>query len=162
MSQTSAFINPPAFVFQPLVTVFFISSLRDALLKALESLFPTLNRATGGARQEFYDKFQHEANERDRNFTEKYDSDLDTTLIFVSVLSCTHLGHGVNPFSWGIGRSILCRHIRFYCRYSDQSPTGLHAVELRPSPGYSQQHQLLARWACHNWFRFHPPSMDWS
>ena len=59
--------------------------MEEALLKALQSLFPSLNRTTGGARQEFYDKFQREASERDRDLTERYESDLDTTLIFVSV-----------------------------------------------------------------------------
>ena len=153
-------INPPAFVFQPLVTAFFVSSMEEALLNALKSVFPSLNRTTtGGARQEFYNQFQREADERDRDLTEKYESDLDTTLIFVSVFSCIHLGRGVDGFSWGIGRSILCGHIRFHCRYSDQPPTRLHPIELWPPPDHSQQHQHLA---CPNWSRCHLPSMDWS
>ena len=133
--------------------------MEEALLKALQSLFPSLNRTTGGARQEFYDKFQREANERDRDLTERYESDLDTTLIFVSVFSCIYLGRGVDGFSWGIGRSILCGHIRFHCRYSDQPPTGLHPIELWSPPDHSQQHQHLA---CPNWSLCHLPSMDWS
>ena len=55
------------------------------MLKALTSLFPNLLGTTGGARHEFYDKFQREADEHDRDFLTKYGSDLDTTLIFVSV-----------------------------------------------------------------------------
>ena len=56
------------------------------MLKAMSSLFPNLLGTTGGgARHEFYDKFQREADERDRDFIKKYGSDLDTTLIFVSV-----------------------------------------------------------------------------
>ena len=56
------------------------------MLKAMSSLFPNLLGTTGGgARHEFYDKFQREADEHDRDFMNKYGSDLDTTLIFVSV-----------------------------------------------------------------------------
>ena len=57
------------------------------MLKALPSLFPNLLGTTAGARVEFYDKFQREADEHDRDFMKKYDEDLNTTLIFVSVLS---------------------------------------------------------------------------
>ena len=57
------------------------------MLKAMSSLFPNLLGTTGGARHEFYDKFQREADEHDRDFMNKYGSDLDTTLIFVSVFS---------------------------------------------------------------------------
>ena len=130
--------------------------------KALQSFFPSINGPTGGARQEFYNVFQREANERDRDFTEKYDSDLDTTLIFVSVSPPIHLDCDVYEFSRGIVRPILRRHVHPHRRHSDQSPTGLHTIELRPPPGYSQQHQRLAWRACHNWFCRHSPSMDWS
>ena len=130
--------------------------------KALEELLPDSRRTTVGARQDFYDKFQREASDHDRDFTEKYDLDLDTTLIFVGIFSCIHLGRGLHTFSWGIGRSVLRRHVRFHRLSSAQSPTGLRPIELRSPPGYSQQHQLLAWWACHNWFRCHPSSMAWS
>ena len=76
---------PPAFVFQPPVTTVFVSSLEEAVFKALSSLLQNRLGTTGGARHEFYDKFQREADERDRDFIKKYGSDLDTTLIFVSV-----------------------------------------------------------------------------
>ena len=74
---------PPAFV-SPVTTIF-VSSLEEAVCKALSSLLQNRLGTTGGARHEFYDKFQHEADERDRDFIKKYGSDLDTTLIFVSV-----------------------------------------------------------------------------
>ena len=41
-------------------------------------------------RMEFYNKFQREMEEHDRDFEKKYDEDLNTTLIFVS----THLYAG--------------------------------------------------------------------
>ena len=63
----------------------FVSRLEDAVFKALSSLLPNRLGTTGGARHEFYDKFQREADEYDRDFLTKYGSDLDTTLIFVSV-----------------------------------------------------------------------------
>ena len=53
--------------------------------KALPSLFPNLLGTPTGARVEFYDKFQSEADGYDRDFMKKYDEDLNTTLIFVSV-----------------------------------------------------------------------------
>ena len=55
------------------------------MLKALPSLFPNLLGTASSARVEFYDKFQREADEYDRDFMKKYDEDLNTTLIFVSV-----------------------------------------------------------------------------
>jgi len=55
------------------------------MLKALPLLFPNLNGTASGARGDFYDKFQREADERDRDFMKKYDEDLNTTLIFVSI-----------------------------------------------------------------------------
>jgi hypothetical protein len=67
------------------VTAFFVSSLEDAMLKALPSLFPNILGTSSNARVEFYDKFQREADEYDRDFMKKYDEDLNTTLIFVSV-----------------------------------------------------------------------------
>jgi hypothetical protein len=68
-----------------LLTAFFTPRLEDAMLKALPSLFPHLLGAASGARVEFYDKFQREADEYDGDFIKKYDEDLNTTLIFVGV-----------------------------------------------------------------------------
>lgn len=42
---------------------------------------------------EFYNKFQQEMEEHDRDFEKKYDEDLNTALIFVSVRS--HAGREV-------------------------------------------------------------------
>lgn len=49
---------------------------------ALKNFFPRLE-STSNTRVEFYNKFQHEADEYDRDFLDKYNADLDTTLIFV-------------------------------------------------------------------------------
>ena len=43
---------------QPPVTAFFVSSLEEAVFKALSSLLQNRLGTTGGARHEFYDKFQ--------------------------------------------------------------------------------------------------------
>ena len=53
------------------------------MLKVLPTLFPHLLGTTSSAPVELYDKFQREADERDRDFVKKYGEDLDTTLIFV-------------------------------------------------------------------------------
>jgi len=68
--------------------------------KALPSLFPNLLGTTNSARVEFYDKFQHEADDYDRDFTNKYGEDLDTTLIFVSIF-CIYIGRGIHLFFRG-------------------------------------------------------------
>jgi len=57
------------------------------MLKTLTSLLPNHLGTASGARADFYDKFQHEADEHDRDFMKKYDEDLNTTLIFVSISS---------------------------------------------------------------------------
>lgn len=64
--------------------------------KALPSLFPNLDGTASSARVEFYNKFQRAADDYDRDFINKYDGDLNTTLIFVSV-SHGHLDSHVYP-----------------------------------------------------------------
>jgi len=94
------------------------------MLKALPSLFPNLLGTASSARVEFYDKFQREADEYDRDFMKKYDEDLNTTLIFVSV--CFRIRTSIVAlirFWGGIGRSVLRRNIRFHCRCSEQTRT---------------------------------------
>ena len=59
-------------------------AFRDALKSVLGSTGPGVN-----SRVEFYNKFQREMDEHDRDFEKKYDEDLNTTLIFVSVKPCT-------------------------------------------------------------------------
>ena len=54
-------------------------ALRDALKSVLGSAGTGVN-----PRVEFYNKFQREMEEHDRDFEKKYDEDLNITLIFVS------------------------------------------------------------------------------
>ena len=56
------------------------------MLKALPALFPSLG-TTNNPAVEFYSKFQRAADDYDHDFIKKYDEDLNTTLIFVSILS---------------------------------------------------------------------------
>ena len=58
-------------------------ALRDALKSVLGGTGPGVN-----PRVEFYNKFQREMGEQDRDFVKKYDKDLNTTLSFVSDESC--------------------------------------------------------------------------
>jgi len=55
------------------------------MLKTLTSLFSNHHGTASDPRADFYDKFQREAEEHDRDFLRKYDEDLNTTLIFVSI-----------------------------------------------------------------------------
>ena len=64
--------------------------------KALPSLFPNLNGTASSARVEFYNRSQRAADDYDRDFIKKYDKDLETTLILVSV-SHDHLDSHVYP-----------------------------------------------------------------
>jgi len=128
------------------------------MLKALPTLFPNLLGTASSARVEFYDKFQREADEYDRDFMKKYDEDLNTTLIFVSV--CFRFRASIVAlirFSAGIGRSVLCRHIRFHPRRPEKSPTGLHAVKLRTP----QDHRSFLAWEPANWRRCSAPPVEW-
>ena len=54
-------------------------ALRDALKSVVDS-----SGLGSNPRVEFYNKFQREMEDHDRDFEKKYDEDLNTTLIFVS------------------------------------------------------------------------------
>ena len=119
-------ISPTAYV-QPTLTPSSSSlgdrvvfSLEEALLKALPSLLPNLLGTTKNPRAEFYDRFQCEADEYDRDFKNKYDEDLNTTLVFVSG-SC--ITTSIVVLICSPGRSILRGRIRFHSRRSEQSRT---------------------------------------
>ena len=65
------------------------------------SRYAALGAALGtDPRTEFYNKFQGEIEEHDRDFEKKYGGDLDTTLIFVSVRSLA--GCGVLRIAWDL------------------------------------------------------------
>jgi len=55
------------------------------MLKALPTLFPNLLGTASNPAVEFYNKFQRTADDHDRDFIKKYDEDLNSTLIFVSI-----------------------------------------------------------------------------
>ena len=71
------------------------------MLKALPTLFLHLLGTTSSAPVEFYDKFQREADEHDRDFMKKYGEDLDTTLIFVGFLFFSTLSVMLIRILWG-------------------------------------------------------------
>ncbi|KAF9782345.1 hypothetical protein BJ322DRAFT_215262 [Thelephora terrestris] len=75
---------PPS---KPLLIAVFVSSLEDAMLKALSTLFPHLLGTEDNARVEFYKEFQRQTSNHDREFIKKYDDDLSTTLIFAGLFS---------------------------------------------------------------------------
>jgi len=55
------------------------------MLKALPTIFPSLLGTSSNPAIEFYNKFQRAADDHDRDFIKKYDEDLNSTLIFVSI-----------------------------------------------------------------------------
>jgi len=56
------------------------AALRDALKSVVGSTGPGVN-----PRVDFYNKFQREMDDHDRDFEKRYDEDLNTALIFVSI-----------------------------------------------------------------------------
>ena len=108
------------------------------MLKALPSLFPNLLGTASSARVEFYDKFQREADEYDSDFMKKYDEDLNTTLIFVSVFPTSTPIVVLICLSGGIGWFVLRGHLCFHRGRPEQPLAGLHSDELRPPPDYRQ------------------------
>ena len=79
-------INVPSYIPGPFLTAFLVSSLEDAILKALKTHFPHHVETANGARGEFFSKFKREADVHDKEFLEKYRGDLDITLTFVGFL----------------------------------------------------------------------------
>ena len=55
-------------------------------------------------RAQFFECYRKEAEEYDREFIKKYDEDLNTTLIFVSLARCSD----VRALIWMIGWSFFC------------------------------------------------------
>ena len=134
-----------------------VSSLEDAILKAMASIFPHTQGTANNARTEFYDKFQREADEYDHDYMKKYDEDLNTTLIFVSIFFRTRHNCGADSFFWVKGRSVLRRHIRLHYRRSDQPPTGFPRAELQAPQDRCKCHT----WEYANWRRRHTSRLGW-
>ena len=59
-------------------------------------------------RMDFYNKFQREMEEHDRDFEKKYDEDLNTTLIFVSIYSYPW-GGGPDAYRGGFASPVYSR-----------------------------------------------------
>ena len=83
-----------AFDSKPLLT-FSLPSLERAVGSALKNYFTPL-RPTSDARVDFYNKFKREAEDYDKEFLDKYDGDLDTTLIFVGLPLIINFGCDIN------------------------------------------------------------------
>ena len=82
-SESVRSIDIPSFIFSPFLTAFLVSSLEDAMLKALKTHLSPPVETTSNPHNEFYNNFQRTADAHDRDFLTKYGGDLDTTLIFV-------------------------------------------------------------------------------
>ena len=80
--------RPPSFAFQNLVTTFFVFSTEDPVPKEVPPPSPNSSGTANNARAEFYDRFQRELDEYDRDFMKKYE-DLNATLIYVSFMSAS-------------------------------------------------------------------------
>jgi len=74
--------------------------------------------ASEGIRSRFYEDYRKVAREYDEEFDKKYDEDLNTTLIFVSLVSCSDT-HGLTRIT---GWSVLRRYFRFHHRGQPPAP----------------------------------------
>jgi len=61
------------------------------MVRSLPGLRPSVLGETDRAHIGFYNKFHRIADDHDRDFVKKYDEDLDTTLIFVSIFRISTL-----------------------------------------------------------------------
>ena len=89
------------------------------------------------ARTRFYKIYRKEAEEYDKEFMKKYDEDLNTTLIFVSLARCPD----TCMLSWVTGRSVLGRGFGVHHR----GPFGVPAKPERrdecPDPCHDLHHE---------------------
>lgn len=69
---------------------FFVFSLENAVVKALETHFSRQLDTSNNPRDRFYDKFQRAADDHDRDFAKKCGGDLNTTLIFVGLFCLSY------------------------------------------------------------------------
>jgi hypothetical protein len=95
---------------------------------------------------EFYNKFQREMEEHSRDFGRKYDEDLNTTLVFVSLYSCA--GVGAFRIVWGPILTmrfrtvwfILSRNVGVHRQLTVGSQAGLRANERQAARDAPQRH----------------------
>ena len=88
-----------------------------------------------GASQEdhqarFYADYRKVAEEYDKDFLDKYDEDLNTTLIFVSITSSL----GGRALIKLLGWSIFCCRLRVHHRSRPPATTGLRRRDSSPPP----------------------------
>jgi len=81
------------------------SSLEDDAFVPLPGLHPSVLGENDRAHIGLYDKFHRIADDHDRDFVKKYDGDLDTTLIFVSISRISTL---VSFSYWSEGNRPVC------------------------------------------------------
>ena len=98
-------------------------SLQSALKEFLEPL------RTNDSRVDFFAIYRKEAAEFDKDYVQKYDEDLNTTLIFVSGAVRIYLVHADS--AWQPGRSVLRSQLRLRNRYPIQTRTGPKRLDRR-------------------------------
>ena len=90
-----------------------LGQVLDALRLLVEQLSASNKTPEVDPRQHFYQMFNREADEYDKDFHHKYHDDLNTTLIFVGrSLSKPCIDADISP-----GRTLLCCGFRLHCRY---------------------------------------------
>ena len=82
-------------------------------------------------RSRFYEDYRKVADEYDKEFNKRYDEDLNTTLIFVSLESCSDVTY---VLTWITGWSILRRHFRLHHSGRLPTPAGPKRRNCRSPP----------------------------
>ena len=88
-------------------------------------------------RTRFYKIYRKEAEEYDKEFMKKYDKDLSTTLIFVSLARCPD----TRALSWATGRSVLRRGFRIHHRGPFGVPAKPERRDERSDPCHDLHHE---------------------
>ena len=91
---------------------------------ALRDFFPQIK--TKDTRADFYTAYQRESSQYDHDYVKKYDEDLNTTLVFVSLPYPEFLSVVVNL---GEGRSVLSRELRVRHRGTIKIGAGIRRNE---------------------------------
>ena len=99
-------------------------------VKLPQSLHQGAGTTPEDIRSRFYEDYHKVAEEYDKDFNKRYDEDLNTTLIFVSLASCL----GAYVLTRITGWSVLRRHLRLHPPGPITAPAGPERRNRRSPP----------------------------
>ena len=124
--------------------------MEQVLRDALKSILKEDGRPD--PKTSFYHKFKEEVAEHDEDFYQKYDGDLNTTLVFVS----SSLAPEPTWLMRQIDRSVFGHRLCVHHRYPIRTLAGLRTIEQRALRASAQCH----RWQYTSWPGNLPTTLD--